>query len=171
MVRVRATYVRRVAEMLRVRAAYECCACACIPGKPILSCRYPQAGHSEVDLRAVGELAEPAPLSLFGLGPTPHSLSGLGPPPTLTPWPDPESTPPSLTHSIHFTQIVISMLSQTAYSWNQARRNQLNWFLRSSWFQSLEKPNGVFVLEPISVLFAGSFGQNRCTFGPIPFGS
>ena len=87
MVRVRATYVRRVAEMLRVRAAHECCACACIPGKPILSCRYPQAGHSEVDLRAVGELAEPAPLSLFGLGPTPHSLSGLGPPPTLTPWP------------------------------------------------------------------------------------
>ena len=110
MVRVRATYVRRVAEMLRVRAAHECCACACIPGKPILSCRYPQAGHSEVDLRAVGELAEPAPLSLFGLGPTPHSLSGLGPPPTLTPWPDPECTPPSLTHSIYFTQIVNSML-------------------------------------------------------------
>ena len=52
----------------------------------------------------------PPSLSLFGLGPTPHSLSGLGPPPTLTPWPDPESTPPSLTHSIHFTQIVISML-------------------------------------------------------------
>ena len=85
------------------------------------------------------------------------------------------STSRNVDRLLDLTTVDISIerpnLSQTAYSWNQDRRNQFPWFLRSSWFQSLEKPNGVFVLEPISVLFAGSFGQNRCTFGPIPFGS